>query len=109
MFDCNKMAENIHVSTRFMLLSSDKIHLGDRQKLVNDMVKGNDKYHWTIAVTLRFIQYHIIQGKQKTNIIPKKETLHKVDEVALSNVGDDEGGKRAGPKPDIEPNKASKL
>ena len=62
-----------------------------------------------MAITLRFIWYHKVLGKQQTNIIPKKEPLYKVDEVALANVDDDKGVTRDGPEPDIETNKVSKL
>ena len=41
----NKMAEKIHVSTRFLLLSSDKIYSRSRQKLLNDIFKRKDRYH----------------------------------------------------------------
>ena len=51
----NKMAEEMCLSTRFLSLSSDLIHSGSKQELVNDMVKGEDKYLRTMASTLRFL------------------------------------------------------
>ena len=51
----NKTAEETCLSTRFLSLSSDKLHAGSKLEPRNDIVKGEDKYPHTMAATLRFL------------------------------------------------------
>ena len=51
----DKMAEEIFLSTMFLSLSSNIIHSGSKQEIVNDMVKREDKYPRMMAATLRFL------------------------------------------------------
>jgi len=39
----DNMAEEICLSTRFLSLSSNKLHGASKQELKNDLVKGDDK------------------------------------------------------------------
>ena len=59
----NKIAEDICLSTRFLLLSCDDIHSRNKQGLKNDIVKGDTKYPRTMAATLHFLQYHDLRNK----------------------------------------------
>ena len=58
----DEKAEEICLATRFLSLSSDKLHRQSKQELKNDLVKGDDKYPRTIAAALNFLQYHSLRG-----------------------------------------------
>ena len=84
----DSMAEEICLSTRFLSLASNKLHMWSKQELVNDMVKGDDNYPKTIAGTLRFLQYHNLRGKT----IPSNEKGQKLfkNEIAFAQDDDNE-------------------
>ena len=60
----DKMVAEIYLSTRFLSLGSDKLHMWSKQELVNNMIKGDDNYPKTMTVTLHFLQYHNLRGKR---------------------------------------------
>lgn len=58
----NKMAEEVCLSTRFISLTCNEIHSWSKQELLNDMVKGDNKYPQTMAASLHFLQYHTLRN-----------------------------------------------
>ena len=50
------MVEKIFLSTRFLSLSSEKLHGFRKQELKNYLTKGDDKYPRTISDTINFLQ-----------------------------------------------------
>ena len=54
----DKKAEGICLATRFLSLSSNKLHSQSKQESKNNLIKGDDKYPRTITATLNFLQYH---------------------------------------------------
>jgi len=58
------MAEEICLSTRFLPLSSNKIHGASKQELNNYLVKGDDKYPRTISNTINFLQHHSLRNRE---------------------------------------------
>ena len=57
------MVEEICMSTRFLVLSSNELHSTSKQELKNDIVKSDDKYPCTISSTINFLQYHSLRNK----------------------------------------------
>ena len=104
----DKMSEEIYLSTKFLSLASEKLHSRSKQELINDMVKGEDKYSRIMASTLRFLKYHNLRGKLQ--ITPKKETISKSPELVFTNVDDDNRDNvDTEPEPELETNKVSKM
>jgi len=62
------IAAEIYLSTRFMSLSSNKLHGASKQELKNDLVKGGYTYPRTISRTINFIQYHSLSNRNTTVI-----------------------------------------
>ena len=59
------MAEDICLSTRFLLLASNELHSSSKQELKNGIIKGDDKYPCTITGTIAFLQYHSLRGSAR--------------------------------------------
>ena len=59
----DEMAEEICLSTRFLSLSSNRLHGASKQELKNDLVKGDDKYPRTISNTISFLQHHNLRNR----------------------------------------------
>ena len=53
----NDMAEEIYLSTRLLPLLSEKLPSASKQKLKNDLTKGDDNYPRTISNTINFLQH----------------------------------------------------
>ena len=54
----DKKSEDIFSATRFLFLSSNKLHIQSKQEVKNDLIKRDDKYSRTITSALNFLQYH---------------------------------------------------
>jgi len=70
--DKRKPAENheeeICLATRFLSMSSDKLHSQSKQELKNDLVKGDDKYLRSITAALKVLQYHSLHGHSSSTL-----------------------------------------
>lgn len=51
----NDQAEEVCFTTRFLPLSSNRLHSKSKQELENNRVKEGDKYPWIIISALRFL------------------------------------------------------
>ena len=58
----DQKAEEICLATRFLSLSSNKLHSQSKQELQNDLIKEDDKYPRTITAALNFLQYHSLRN-----------------------------------------------
>ena len=69
--DERKMVEDkaaeICIATRFLSLSSDKLHSASKQEMKNDVVKGKNNYPTTIAGVIHFLQYHNLKRSSDNN------------------------------------------
>ena len=101
----NRMAEEICLSTRFLSLASNKLHIWSKQELVNDMVKGEDNYPKTITGTLRFLQYHNLRGKP----IPSHEKGRKSIGTEIAFAQDDDDERKSDGDASPPPNRKSKI
>ena len=79
------MAEEIYLSTRFLSLSSDRLHGASKQELKNDLVKGGNNYPHTIPNTINFLQYHSLRSGTPQVFDRDKSR----SETAFSQNGDD--------------------
>ena len=81
------MEEGMYLSTRFLSLSSNLVHSGSKQELVNDMFKGKNNCPRTTATTLRFLQYRNLRDKQQ--VFQKRETKTNEGDLTFTNIDDD--------------------
>ena len=65
----DEKSEEICLETRFLSLSSNKIHSQSKQELKNDLVKGDEKYPRTITATLNVLQYYSLRNNNTSLII----------------------------------------
>ena len=81
----DKRAEEICLSTRFISLSSKKLHFHSKQELKNDLVKCDDKHPRTISAALNFLQHHILRGYGNNTT---QSPLANTSEIMLIKDGD---------------------
>lgn len=83
-------AKEICLATRFLSLSSNKLHSQCKQELKNDIVKGDDKYPRSVTATLSFFQHHILCG-HSSSTRPLKGSAD-LTETAFAQEGESKPG-----------------
>ena len=84
------VAEEICLSTRFLALFSNKLHVASKQELKNDLVKGDDKYPRTISATMNFLQHHSLRNKNMQHFENHKGNQNRLENSFAQN-GEENG------------------
>lgn len=94
----DEKAEAICLATRFISLSSNKLHYHSTQELKTDIIKGGGKCIRTISAALNFLQHYNIRGYSNNPKQGKQSPIFNEEIIFATDAEKESGGGGGGVK-----------